>query len=97
MLNNLEPLFRFDRSNPKRLHAFDHIEHGEMWLDVTTTEAGVQLRYADNGKGYEPPGNGKKQGGMGLANIIRRAGLIDASVEFINREGKTTVQLKKYL
>lgn len=58
------------------LHAFDQQEHGEMRLDVTTTDDGIQLRYADNGKGmssqevariFEPFYTTKRgQGGSGL-------------------------------
>lgn len=57
----------------------------------------LTLHYADNGKGYIVEEVNKKAGGLGIGNIIQRAGLIDAEIRFVNRKGKTEVILRKQL
>lgn len=55
----------------------------------------LTMRYTDNGKGYEVADFSQHTGGMGIGNIVRRAGLIDAKIRFVNRKKKTEVILTK--
>jgi signal transduction histidine kinase len=57
----------------------------------------LTLNYTDNGKGYKVAEINQKPGGMGLGNIIQRVNLIDAKIQFINRKGKTEVEIIKEL
>jgi len=77
------------------------VKHADATLaDLTLKweDRQLEMTYSDNGKGYDAGEAEKKPGGgMGLANMIRRAGLIDAKIKFISRNGKTEVHLQKYL
>jgi PAS domain S-box-containing protein len=50
----------------------------------------LTVEYTDNGRGYDIQEINQKGGGMGVGNIIQRANLIDARIQF-SREGKNTV------
>lgn len=66
-------------------------------LSMKCENGSLEMTYSDNGKGYDAGEAGKKPVGMGLANIIRRAGLIGARIEFTRRAGKTEVHLQKFI
>ncbi|MEI7897484.1 MAG: PAS domain S-box protein [bacterium] len=57
----------------------------------------LTMNYTDNGKGYQVSTTGKTPGGMGVGNIIQRVNLIDAKIQFLNRNGKTEVKIRKEL
>ena len=66
-------------------------------VKLTATRGLLKLNYSDNGKGYRIAEINKKSGGMGIGNIIQRANLIDAKIQFIDRKGKTEVSIQKDL
>lgn len=57
----------------------------------------LTLHYTDNGRGYDVDHTRNRSGGLGVGNIIHRAMLIDAKIEFRRRRGYTFVTLDKYL
>ncbi|MFZ4520554.1 MAG: PAS domain S-box protein [Bacteroidales bacterium] len=60
-------------------------------------KSGLSITYTDNGKGYDIAEIHNKPGGMGVGNIIQRANLIDAEIQFVKRKGKTVVRIRKEL
>ena len=61
-----------------------NFENGELTVD-----------YTDNGKGYDVQEVNKKGGGMGVGNIIQRANLIDARIDFTRKDNQTYVKIWK--
>ena len=55
----------------------------------------LSMKYIDNGKGYKPDDAMKNSGGRGLANIVHRATLIHAQIEFSVKKNGTEVSVHK--
>jgi PAS domain S-box-containing protein len=55
------------------------------------------VSYSDNGMGYSIDDILKKSKGMGLYNILNRVNLINAKIEFLRKNGKVLVKIKKSL
>jgi PAS domain S-box-containing protein len=55
----------------------------------------LMLKYADNGKGYKPEEIPERSKGMGIDNILRRVSLINGTINFHQKRGKTTVIIEK--
>jgi PAS domain S-box-containing protein len=64
-------------------------------VKLNYTKGLLKLNYTDNGKGYDITEINKKPGGMGVGNIIQRANLINAEIQFVKRKGKTEVRIRK--
>jgi PAS domain S-box-containing protein len=64
-------------------------------LNLSYKKGLLTITYSDNGKGYDVSGASIKPGGLGLGNIIQRANLIDAKIQFSRRKGKTEVRITK--
>jgi PAS domain S-box-containing protein len=63
-----------------------HAENGELIVE-----------YTDNGKGYDIKEINKKEHGMGVSNIIQRINLIDARIQFSQKETQMVVKIWKEL
>jgi PAS domain S-box-containing protein len=72
-----------------------HAGATEAVLKLNYRNGTLALDYTDNGKGYRVDETNMKGGGMGVGNIIRRAGLLDAVIRFVYRKGKTEVRIRK--
>jgi PAS domain S-box-containing protein len=55
----------------------------------------LKLVYSDGGKGYNVEEILKKTGGMGIHNIFHRVNLMNGTIAFLDREGKTEVRIQK--
>lgn len=55
----------------------------------------LRLTYFDNGPGYETGDLKSRISGMGIGNIVQRAGLMDAEIRFSRKNGRTEVNLEK--
>jgi signal transduction histidine kinase len=54
-----------------------HAGASKIEIEVSPFDSGVYFKYTDNGKGITTP---SKSAGMGMKNIISRAGMIGAVV-----------------
>jgi PAS domain S-box-containing protein len=53
----------------------------------------LKLFYTDNGKGYKVSEIQDKPAGMGIGNILQRVGLINGTIKFDRKKGKTEVRI----
>jgi two-component system, NarL family, sensor histidine kinase UhpB len=62
-----------------------HAEASSVAVTLNVTEERVQLKIVDNGKGFEAK---KQRNGIGLTNIINRAGLFNGKVKINSKPGE---------
>jgi signal transduction histidine kinase len=55
----------------------------------------LMLYYTDNGKGYKVEEIHDRSKGMGIDNILQRVSLINGTIKFQNKRGKTEVRIEK--
>ncbi|HNY01265.1 MAG TPA: PAS domain S-box protein [Bacteroidales bacterium] len=72
-----------------------HAGATEARVRLVQDKGWLRLSYTDNGKGYDVKTVHRRQGGMGVGNIIQRVKLMDAEIRFLNRKGKTEVHIRK--
>ncbi len=103
--SNLEN-YRFDAETERHLYrivtelvnnTITHSGATDVFLDLFLSDEELNIVYSDNGKGYNPDKNPLQTTGIGLLNIINRVKLVHGTVEFINKVGKTVVEISKPL
>ena len=68
-----------------------HSGASKATLRIKKSEGTLTVSYSDNGKGYNFDEMLKPGKGMGLANIRHRVFLIDGTIKFHSRAGRTYV------
>ncbi len=76
-------------------NSLKHSQASIISLSLSAKDDRLELTYSDNGIGYNYSENLQKSGGIGLRNILNRVTLIDGTLNFQIKEGKTFVKINK--
>ena len=67
-----------------------HAQATEVALSLDYAEDHLRIAMADNGNGFDPELEMKKNGGLGLQNIMRRAEMVGGKARVTSQPGKGT-------
>ena len=67
----------------------------EVFIDLDLSATELRLIYSDNGIGYSVEKSPSMKSGIGLQNIRNRVTLIQGTIEFLKKKGKTMVVITK--
>jgi signal transduction histidine kinase len=101
--SNLEG-YRFDRDTEIHLYRIltelinNTIKHSgatKVFLNLNRTDKKLMIKYYDNGVGYSADNDPLTVSGIGLQNIKNRVNLVQGTIDFMNKGGKTIVTIRK--
>lgn len=76
-------------------NSLKHSQATKINILLSGKEDRLELIYSDNGIGYNYAESLQKPGGIGLRNILNRITLINGTINFSSKEGKTIVKIIK--